>query len=62
VEELARMLGGAKITARTREHAREMLEAVSRAAARANAGARPTSIGKGTSRVRSGRARSANGR
>ena len=29
VEELARMLGGVKITARTREHAREMLETAS---------------------------------
>lgn len=53
VEEVARMLGGAKITARTREHAREMLE-----------GSRPTpsSAGRGRSRARSGRARSANGR
>lgn len=53
VEELARMLGGAKITERTREHAREMLE-----------GSRPkaASAGRGSSRARSGRAKSANGR
>jgi DNA repair protein RecN (Recombination protein N) len=31
VEELARMLGGVKITQRTRDHAREMLETVLRA-------------------------------
>jgi DNA repair protein RecN (Recombination protein N) len=53
VEELARMLGGAKITARTREHAREMLE---------GSQAKAASSGTGSSRARSGRARSANGR
>ena len=53
VEELARMLGGAKITARTREHAREMLDGARAKAASADAG---------SSRARSGRARSVNGR
>jgi DNA repair protein RecN (Recombination protein N) len=59
VEELARMLGGATITARTRDHALEML-----AAARLSGGpAIPASGGKGTPRrARSGRAGSANGR
>jgi DNA repair protein RecN (Recombination protein N) len=59
VEELARMLGGATITSRTRDHALEML-----AAARAPGGpATPASGGKGTPRrARSGRAGSANGR
>ena len=57
VEELARMLGGASITERTREHAREMLEA----ARRPNSGARPrrptsASGGGGSSRAGSGRA------
>ena len=59
VEELARMLGGAEITARTREHAREMLEA---ARAGAAAGPRTASRGAGSSGARSGRARSASGR
>jgi len=53
VEEIARMLGGTKITARTREHAREMLEGSPTNAA---------SAGTGSSRARSGRARSVNGR
>ncbi len=59
VEELARMLGGATITSRTRDHALEML-----AAARAPGGpATPASGGKGTPRrARSGRAGSANDR
>jgi DNA repair protein RecN (Recombination protein N) len=59
VEELARMLGGATITSRTRDHALEML-----AAARAPGGpATPAAGGKGTPRrARSGRAGSANGR
>jgi DNA repair ATPase RecN len=35
VEEIARMLGGTSITARTREHAREMLESVQRRKGRA---------------------------
>ena len=56
VEEVARMLGGAQITTRTREHAREMLEA----AARPGPGAlRPASSGAGRPRERSGRAGSA---
>ena len=60
VEEIARMLGGARLTDRTRDHAREMLEA-----ARAGAAPRgPTSAarGKGSSRVRSDRAGSTSGR
>jgi DNA repair protein RecN (Recombination protein N) len=64
IEELARMLGGAKITERTREHAREMLEqgqtAQTRAPRRA-ATSRPLRD-KGSSRARSDRARSASGR
>ncbi|HET7203450.1 MAG TPA: DNA repair protein RecN [Steroidobacteraceae bacterium] len=57
VEELARMLGGAHITSRTREHAKEMLE--SRRApppAAATKAAKGASAGKGTPRARSGRA------
>jgi DNA repair protein RecN (Recombination protein N) len=59
VEELARMLGGAAITARTREHAREMLEAA-RAAGMPKAKA--ASRGGGNSAARSARAKSASGR
>jgi DNA repair protein RecN (Recombination protein N) len=59
VEELARMLGGTEITARTREHAREMLEA---ARASATPDARTASRGAGSSRARSARAKSASGR
>jgi DNA repair protein RecN (Recombination protein N) len=59
VEELARMLGGAVITARTREHAREMLEAARTAAAPK---ARAASRGAGSSGARSARAKSASGR
>jgi DNA repair protein RecN (Recombination protein N) len=59
VEELARMLGGAAITARTREHAREMLEAARAAVA---VDARPASRGGGSSGARSARAKSASGR
>jgi DNA repair protein RecN (Recombination protein N) len=60
VEEIARMLGGATLTARSREHAREMLEA----ARSAPPAARTTSAasGRGSSRARSGRAGSASGR
>jgi DNA repair protein RecN (Recombination protein N) len=58
IEELARMLGGAQITARTREHAEEMLAAGRRPAAVTKA----ASAGKGSSRGRSGRAGSASGR
>jgi DNA repair protein RecN (Recombination protein N) len=59
VEELARMLGGAAITARTREHAREMLEA---ARAAVPAQVKPSSRGGGSSGARSARAKSASGR
>jgi len=59
VEELARMLGGAAITARTREHAREMLEA---ARAAVPARAKPSSRGGGSAGARSARAKSASGR
>ncbi len=72
VEEVARMLGGAKITERTLEHAREMLgsgrrpappdAAVSRATVRAGKEPKAASGGKGTPRGRNGRARSASGR
>jgi DNA repair protein RecN (Recombination protein N) len=57
VEEIARMLGGATLTERSREHAREMLEA-------ARAAPRATSVasGKGSSRARNGRAGSTSGR
>jgi len=60
VEEIARMLGGARLTERTREHAREMLEA-----ARSDRGSRRATSagrGRGSSRARSGRAGSASGR
>ncbi len=54
VEELARMLGGASITERAREHAREMLEsALQRPAPRRTSA---SSRGGGSSRARSGRA------
>jgi DNA repair protein RecN (Recombination protein N) len=62
VEELARMLGGAQITARTREHAREMLEAARRPAPAVAARAKVSSSGAGSSGGRSARARSARGR
>jgi DNA repair protein RecN (Recombination protein N) len=54
VEEIARMLGGARLTDRTRDHAREMLDAARTGAAtgKATSAAR----GKGSSRARSGRA------
>ena len=57
VEEIARMLGGTRITERTREHAREMLESV-RAPRRPAAGAklRPSSAGAGRTPSRNGRA------
>ena len=60
VEELARMLGGAQITARTLEHAREMLEA-GRTPARPQP-VKAASVDKGKSRGRSGRAGSTSGR
>jgi DNA repair protein RecN (Recombination protein N) len=59
VEELARMLGGAEITARTREHAREMLEAARTAVVPK---ARTASRGAGNSGARSARAKSVSGR
>ncbi|HEX5649222.1 MAG TPA: DNA repair protein RecN [Steroidobacteraceae bacterium] len=61
VEELARMLGGTQITARTREHAREMLES-GRRRPPASKPVKAASAGKGSSRARNGRAGSANGR
>ena len=60
VEELARMLGGAEITLRTREHAREMLEAARAAAVPRRP--RPASGGAGSPGARSARAKSASGR
>ncbi|HET9693423.1 MAG TPA: DNA repair protein RecN [Steroidobacteraceae bacterium] len=61
VEELARMLGGTQITARTREHAKEMLDSrrgpAPAAATQATKATKGASAGKGTSRARSGRAR-----
>jgi DNA repair protein RecN (Recombination protein N) len=62
VEELARMLGGARITARTREHAREMLDAAQRPAPAGTDPVRTSSGGKGNPRARSARAGSASGR
>jgi DNA repair protein RecN (Recombination protein N) len=63
VEEIARMLGGSRITARTREHAREMLEAAPIAAPTTPPPkSRPASRGKGSSAGRSGRAGSARDR
>jgi len=59
IEEVARMLGGAEITARTRDHAREMLESAAQAPPRVP---RPASSGAGNARARSGRAKSARGR
>jgi DNA repair protein RecN (Recombination protein N) len=61
VEELARMLGGTQITARTREHAREMLTSGRRPVAESKP-AKAASGDKGRSRGRSGRAGSASGR
>jgi DNA repair protein RecN (Recombination protein N) len=64
VEEIARMLGGARITERTRDHAREMLEAAKGPRAGKGPARRPISgaNGKGSSRVRNGRAGSTSGR
>jgi DNA repair protein RecN (Recombination protein N) len=56
VEEIARMLGGASITDRTREHAREMLESVRPAPRAAGSRVRTSSAGKGRTPSRSGRA------
>jgi len=64
VEELARMLGGAQITSRTREHAREMLQAARAPQPPPDAApaAKASRSGKGSPGARSARARSANGR
>ena len=64
VQEIARMLGGARITERTRDHAREMLDQASAPRAVKSPARRPTSgaNGRGSSRARSGRAGSASGR
>jgi DNA repair protein RecN (Recombination protein N) len=68
VEEIARMLGGATLTARTREHAREMLESgrgadgAREAASASEAATVSRRRGTGNSRARSGRAKSASGR
>jgi DNA repair protein RecN (Recombination protein N) len=59
IEEVARMLGGAEITSRTRDHAREMLESAAKAPLQV---AKPASSGAGNARARSGRAKSARGR
>jgi len=60
IEEIARMLGGASITERTREHAREMLESAQRPARRAaGQGPKSASAGAGKTRARTGRAVSA---
>lgn len=53
VEELARMLGGASVTDRAREHAREMLESGRLRVARRGVSA--SARGAGSSRARSGR-------
>jgi hypothetical protein len=63
VQELARMLGGAQITARTLEHARELLE--SRRHSRISGLRRTATTSSGGADSpggRSGRARSAHGR
>jgi hypothetical protein len=56
------MLGGAAITERTREHAREMLLAGKRTASVGSATKSAASGGKGSPPARSGRAKSASGR
>jgi DNA repair protein RecN (Recombination protein N) len=58
IEELARMLGGTRITSTTREHAREMLQS----ARERPRGVRASATGKGSPRGGSGRAGSASGR
>jgi hypothetical protein len=62
IEELARMLGGAEITARTREHASEMLAAARSPLPEVAPAARASRSGKGSPGARSARAGSANGR
>ncbi|MGH8150291.1 MAG: DNA repair protein RecN [Steroidobacteraceae bacterium] len=55
VEEIARMLGGIEVTAKAREHAREMLAGAEGAATAAATGVRPASSGKRSPAARSGR-------
>jgi DNA repair protein RecN (Recombination protein N) len=62
VDEIARMLGGTRITDRTRAHAREMLDAAQAAVRGTNGAPRPSGRGAGSSGVRSARAKSASGR
>jgi DNA repair protein RecN (Recombination protein N) len=60
IEEIARMLGGAEITARTREHAREMLATTLGATGEPTV--RASSRGSGSRRARNGRAGSGSDR
>jgi DNA repair protein RecN (Recombination protein N) len=60
IEEIARMLGGAAITARTREHAREMLATTLGATGEPTV--RASSRGSGSRRARNGRAGSGSDR
>jgi hypothetical protein len=60
VEELARMLGGATLTERTREHAREMLAAARQAVSRNTP--RPQAVVKKTAGAGAGKPRARNGR
>ncbi len=64
VEELARMLGGAQITARTREHASEMLQAarLPQPPPDTAPATKASRSGKGSPRAGSARAKSASGR
>ncbi len=64
VEELARMLGGAQITARTREHASEMLQAARAPQPPPDTApaTKASRSGKGSPRAGSARAKSASGR
>ena len=60
IEEIARMLGGSRLTERTRDHAQEMLEAARADRTRGRTTSAPN--GKGSSRARNGRAGSTSGR
>jgi DNA repair protein RecN (Recombination protein N) len=60
VEELARMLGGATLTERTREHAREMLAAARQAVGKNSA--RPPAAAKKSAGAGAGKPRARNGR
>jgi DNA repair protein RecN (Recombination protein N) len=62
VEELARMLGGATLTDKTREHAREMLAAARRAAAGPAARAAGAAVRKSAAGAGAGKPRARNGR